>query len=393
MRDRRIRLGMVGGGPGSLIGAIHRMAARLDDEYVLVAGCFSRDADSNNTSGQELRLASDRVYGSFEEMAAGEAERPPEDRIECVVIATPNNTHFAIAKTFLEHGFHVICDKPMTTSVVDARELVRIVEESGLVFVVTYNYSGTPMVREARRLFCSGEAGTLRKVLVEYLQDGLARPLERQGVKQAVWRMDPMQSGPGGTVVDIGTHADHLVEYVTGERVVEVCADTFTFGEGRTLDDDAGILLRFENGARGVMAVSQIAVGQESSFILRAFGDRASVTWSQEDPNYLRVGSYDEAPRLLGRGARYLTPSARDQARTPAGHPEGFIEAFAGIYRDTARLIRDHAAGLPQADKPSTVAAGVEPIVPDVQAGLRGILFAQAVADSAAKGGVWQAVV
>lgn len=363
---------MVGGGAGSFIGAVHRIAARIDDRFELVAGAFSSDPERSRTSARSLHVSPDRAYGGYAEMAACEAAR--DDRIDVVAVVTPNDSHVAICRVFLERGIPVICDKPLATSLDDARVLREVVHASGLPFVLTHNYSGYPMVREARALVAAGALGPVRVVQVEYAQDWLATDLEATGQKQAAWRTDPSRSGPAGSVGDIGTHAYHLARFVTGLRVESLLADLSTFVHGRRLDDDARVLLRFDNGARGALWCSQVAIGHENGLRLRVFGEYGGLDWSQEHPNQLRVTRLGEASRVLYRGLGGLSEQADRATRIPAGHPEGYLEGFAQIYADAADLLQGHGAldGLP----------GIED-------GVAGVAFIEAVVASGRGGGIW----
>ena len=337
-----IRYGMIGGGPGAFIGAVHRMAAALDGDYHLVAGAFSSDPARSRETGEELGLDADRIYGDFREMAIMEAAR--EDGIEAVVIVTPNHLHHPAARAFLESGVHVICDKPMTTTIEDAEELVRLAGERGLVFAVTYNYTGYPMVKEARRRIASGALGSLRKVVVEYSQGWLRTLLEAEGQKQAEWRGDPERAGLSSALGDIGTHAFNLVHYVTGLETHRLFADLGTVVEGRAMEDDAAVLLELEGGVRGVMIVSQIATGERNHLRMRVYGSEGALDWSQEDPNRLRLLDPDGTETVVFRGGE-TGPDAARATRLPGGHPEGFIEAFANIYRGVAAAIRTRKGG------------------------------------------------
>jgi len=379
---RKLRMGMVGGGQGAFIGAVHRLAAQMDEEVELVAGVFSRDFENTRATGRQLHLDPARLYRSYEEMAAAEAKRPADSRIDFVSIVTPNNAHFGPARAFLEAGFHVVCDKPMTLTLDEAKELVKIVERTKLVFALTHNYTGYPLVRHARHLFASGEMGDVRKVIVEYLQDWLIEPLERQGSKQALWRTNPAESGIGGAVGDIGTHALNLVEFVTAEAVVEVCADKGMFIPGRTLDDDMNALLRFRNGGKGVLTISQIATGEENALRLRVYGSKGAVLWSQENPNYMQVYRHGKPRETLSRGrSEYLAPGAMEVTRIPWGHPEGYLEAFANIYKGAVRAIQRHIDGQPMRTG--------EYEFPTVYDGLRGMQFIYSAVDSANRGAEW----
>lgn len=378
---RKLRMGMVGGGQGAFIGGVHRMAAALDQNIELVAGAFSRDYENTLKTGRELYLEESRCYRDYEEMAAREAELPEDRRIDFVSIVTPNKSHFPIAKAFLDHGFHVVCDKPMTFSLEEAKELVSLVERSGLIFALTHNYTGNAMMREARRMFESGEMGSVRKVVVEYLQDFLMYPHEKEGMKQAVWRVDPAQSGLGGTLGDVGSHAVNLLEYVTGDQVVELCADLSTFLPDRQLDEDGNILVRLQGGGKGVVAISQIATGEENALRIKVYASKGAIIWDQENPNYLSVYTYGDPRQTWTRNAGYNSPAAADVARVPSGHPEGYLEAFANIYRGAAEAIRAKIDGTPM--KPE------EYQFPTVYDGLRGMQFIDAAVRSNNEGSIW----
>lgn len=345
--DRKIRYGMVGGGPGAFIGTVHRSAARLDGEIELVAGAFSSSPEKSKLQGEHLHLDPERVYGSYEEMAEREAERPEGDRIDFVSIVTPNFLHHDVATTFIERGFHVVCDKPMTTTLEDAEHLCRLVDQEGVVFALTHNYSGYPMVKQARALVEKGVLGPIRKIVVEYPQGWLARPLEKEGNKQAAWRTDPEKAG-AGALGDIGTHAEHLARYVTGLDLERMCADVGTVVEGRGIDDDASIFARFEGGVRGLIHCSQISAGEENNLRLRVYGTDAGLDWQQEDPHRLRLLTDlegDAPEKVYTHGRAYLDSSVQPFIRTPQGHPEGFIEAFANLYRSVGRTIAARASG------------------------------------------------
>lgn len=378
----KIRLGMVGGGIGAFIGDVHRMAARLDDRYELVAGAFSSDPARSKESAAQLGIADDRAYEDFATMAQNESARA--DGIEVVAIVTPNHLHHAPAQAFLAAGIHVICDKPLTASLEDARALQALVNETGLLFAVTYNYSGYPMVRQAREMIAAGELGEIRVVQVEYPQDWLSTDLEASGQKQAAWRTDPKQAGAGGSLGDIGTHAFHLTEFITGLEVTSLLADLHAFVPGRQLDDNAQMLLRFNNGARGSLWASQVAVGHENGLRIRVYGDKASLEWFQEQPNQLRHSVLGETPRVITRGSSAAGYSANAVTRIPGGHPEGFLEAFANLYRDFADQI--------QARKTGQAAANSAGLVPTVTDGLKGVEFVEKAVTSSANGGVWQSL-
>jgi predicted dehydrogenase len=374
-------MGMVGGGQGAFIGGVHRMAATLDQQVELVAGCFSRDPKNTRVTGQQLYLDPLRCYESYEEMAAGEARLSENTRIDFVAIVTPNVSHFNIARLFLESGFHVVCEKPMVYTLDEAEKLVRDVEKSGLVFALTHNYTGHPLVRHARDLFRSGQMGTVRKVLVDYLQDFLMVPHEKLGQKQAEWRVDPAQSGIGGTLGDVGTHCVNLLEYITGDQIVELCADKSTFLPDRKLDEDVNILLRLQGGGKGVMSISQIATGEENGLTLRAYGSKAAIKWVQENPNYLELYRYGEPRQTLTRGQGYLSDTAISSTRIPPGHPEGYLEGFATIYVGVVEAIRRHLEGNPLKVE--------EYAFPTVYDGLRGMQFIYRAVESCNHGSTW----
>lgn len=338
--NRKIRYGMVGGGPGAFIGEVHRMAAALDGKIELVAGSFSSDPQKTREMGEQLHLDENRLYDSFEEMAQKESALPEDERIDFVTVATPNHLHFKVCKAFIEAGINVVCDKPMTNTVEEAEELCRLVEEHDVIFALTHNYTGYPMVKEARQMVRNGKLGNLRKVVVEYPQGWLAEPIEREGEnKQAAWRTDPDRAGVSSVVADIGSHAENLVEYITGLQLIELYADIHTFVEGRPLEDDANMLVHYEDGVRGVLYSSQISIGEENDLNIRIYGDEASLEWCQEDPNYLHVKYPDKPEEIYKRGNPYLSEEANFGSRIPPGHPEGFIEAFANIYSNVSDTI------------------------------------------------------
>lgn len=378
---RKLRFGMVGGGEGAFIGAVHRIAAQMDGQAELVAGCFSRDAGNTKRTGASLYLDESRLYESYQEMAQKEAALPAEKRIDFVSIVTPNSSHFPIAKAFLEAGFHVVLDKPMTFSLEQAKELEQVVTKSGLVFALTHNYTGNSMAREARQLCANGTVGKVRKVIAEYLQDWLAAPMENEGNKQASWRVDPAVSGAGGALGDIGTHAFNLLEYVTGDKVVELCADTSTFLPNRTLDEDVNILVRLKGGGKGIITASQIAIGEENGLTLRVYGEKAGLTWHQEESNSMKVAPFGEPPRIYTRNQGYLSEEGARVGRTPPGHPEGYLEAFGNIYLDAIDAIRAHIDGSPTKTEQYRF--------PTVHDGVRGLEFIEKSVESAKKGGVW----
>jgi predicted dehydrogenase len=376
---RRIRWGMVGGGPGAFIGAVHRIAARMDDHYELVAAALSSDPARSRSAAQDLHIAPDRAYGSYTEMANAEAKRP--DRIEAVSIVTPNNMHYPMAKAFLETGFHVICDKPMTTTVEEALALAAIVHRTGLIFGVTHNYTGYPMVRQARQMVADGQLGKIRVVQVEYAQDWLATPLEQTGQKQAAWRTDPARSGPGGSLGDIGTHAYNLACFVTGLHCREVAADVSIFVPGRRLDDNVQLLLRFAEGAKGALWASQVATGNANNLRLRVYGEKAGLEWHQEEPNTLQFAKLGEAPETILRPGPGGTSPAAHASRIPAGHPEGYLEAFAQLYTDLAEQISARREGR----SPSLASL----LVPNVEDGLEGMRFIAATIESGRRNAAW----
>ena len=376
---------MVGGGRGAFIGGVHRIAAALDGQIELVAGVFSRDFENTRATGQDLYLNPSRLYRSAEDMARAEAARPPDSRIDFVSIVTPNDAHFGPAKAFLEAGFHVVCDKPLALTLDEGEALARIVDRTGLVFALTHNYTGYPLVRHARQLFRSGQLGTVRKAIVEYLQDWLVEPLEKQGSKQAAWRTDPARSGAGGAIGDIGTHALNLVEYLTGDPVTDVSADASAFLPDRPLDDDVNALLRFQGGGKGVLTVSQIATGEENGLRVRVYGSKGAIAWAQENPNYLHVYRHGQPRETLSRGrSEYLAPDAMNATRIPWGHPEGYLEAFANIYAGAVGAIRAHIDGRPMAASEYEFAT--------VHDGVRGLRFIGAVVESSRRGGEWRRV-
>ncbi len=372
--NRRLRAGIVGGGKGSFIGAVHRVAAELDGQAQVIAGAMSTDPQRAAESAQAWFLQ--RSYSSFQEMAEQEANR--EDGIDFVIVATPNHMHFPVAKAFLKHGIHVVSDKPMSFSLQEAREEVELVEQSKLVFALTHNYTGYPAIRQARELVRSGEIGDVRKVLAEYIQDWLMTAQERSGNKQAEWRTDPQRSGLAGCVGDIGTHAENLLEFVTGLKISALCADLSTFVAGRLLDDDANMLLRLENGGKGLLTCSQIAAGEENGLSLRIYGSKGGLEWHQMEPNTLLFKQAGKPTQIFRTGQGYMSDDAKAASRIPPGHPEGFYEAFATIYKMAIADIR-------------RVESGEKPLggYPTVYDGLRGMLFVTKAVESSNKGAVW----
>ena len=338
-------MGMVGGGRGAFIGGVHRMAAALDGQIELVCGAFSSSAEKSRLSGEDFYLDPSRVYADYKELIEREKALPEDQRMDFVSIVTPNHMHFPPAKLALENGFHVVCDKPITLNLEQARKLQRLVDETGLIFALTHNYTGYPMVKQARAMIANGDLGELRKVVVEYPQGWLSTNLEATDQKQAAWRVDPEKSGAGGALGDIGTHAENLAEYITGLQITELCADLTAYGAGRVLDDDANILLRFDNGAKGVLHASQISTGEENNLNIRVYGTKASIQWFQMEPNTLIVRHLEQPTQYLRTGVSELYPAATAAQRIPAGHPEGYLEAFANIYKYFAHCVNARLDG------------------------------------------------
>ena len=374
----RIRFGMVGGGSGALIGGVHRMAARLDNRFELVAGALSSTPETALESGRSLGLAEDRIYSDYKAMAIREARL--KGGIEAVSIVTPNHLHYDVAKEFLKRGIHVICDKPLTATLSDARKLKKLADESGALFVLTHNYTGYPLVRQARAMIANGELGDIRVVQVEYAQDWLTEPVEKTGAKQAVWRTDPARSGPGGSTGDIGTHAFNLASFVTGLTLESLAADLHSFVAGRRLDDNAHVMLRFAGGAKGMLWCSQVAPGNENALRLRVYGTKGGIEWAQEDPNRLWFAPFGGEKRLIMRAGPGTGPDAARVTRVPPGHPEGYIEAFATIYTEAADAIEAHREGR----KPDGAV-----VYPTVDDGLKGVAFIDACVRPSKKNGVW----
>ena len=378
--NRKLRFGMIGGGRGAFIGAVHRIAAILDGQAVLVAGAFSSDAARSRASGEDLFLDPTRVYGSYQEMAQAEATKPAAERLDFVVIVTPNHQHFPPAKLFLENGFNVVCDKPVTFNLAEAIKLRAIVRRTRKVFVLTHNYTGNAMVKQAREMVRTGKLGAIRKVVVEYPQGWLATRLEGSGQKQAAWRTDPKRSGAAGAMGDIGTHAENLAHYITGLEISELCADLTAFVPGRRLDDDGNILVRFKGGAKGILHASQISVGEENNLNIRIYGEKAGLEWQQEHPNELLVKFPDQPKQTWRRGNGYVGDTAKKFTRIPAGHPEGYLEAFANIYQEAFRAIRAEVAGKKM---PSDLD------FPTIDDGVEGMAFIDTVVKSSARGAKW----
>jgi len=377
----KLRLGMIGGGQGAFIGAVHRIASRMDDEYELTCGAFSSDAEKAKASGLLLGLSPDRVYTSYHELIEKEKQLPEDERVQVISIVTPNHLHFGPAKLALENGFNVILDKPMTFSLAEAKELEKIVKASGKRFCLTHTYTGYPMVKEARQLVANGKLGKIRKVYVEYPQGWLSTFLEGEDNKQASWRTDPTKSGIAGAMGDIGTHAFNLAEYVSGLQVTKLCADINTVVEGRKLDDDGAALLKFNNGASGVLIASQVAAGDENNIKIRVYGEKGGLEWQQDNANTLLLKWLDKPAEILRTGAGYLSSYATNNTRVPAGHPEGYLEAFANLYRNFALSIKADIAGK-QAEKEWLDYPGIED-------GIRGMAFVENVITSGKSGVKW----
>ena len=381
--SRKIRYGMVGGGRGAFIGAVHRIAAAMDQQVELVCGAFSSDPDKSRASGEDLFLPAKRCYGSFQEMIAQEATLPLGDRMDFVAIVTPNHMHFPPAKLALENGFHVLSDKPATFNLAEAKALQKIVKQSKLLYGLTHNYTGYPLVKQAREMVQGGKLGKIRKVVVEYPQGWLATRLEESGQKQAAWRTDPKRSGAAGCIGDIGTHAENLAEYITGLQISELAADLTAFVKGRKLDDDGNVLLRFKGGAKGVLHSSQISVGEENNLNIRVYGELGGLEWHQREPNTMLLKWLDQPMQVYRTGMGYLGNAAKAGTRTPAAHPEGYLEAFANVYKNFANHIRarlEHRkleTGNPALDYPR------------IEDGIRGMAFIEAVVKSSAGNARW----
>jgi predicted dehydrogenase len=374
-------MGMIGGGPDAFIGAVHRIAANLDGQIELVCGAFSSNAEKSKASGKSLYLNPKRVYGSYAEMIKSEKQLPEAERMDFVAIVTPNHVHFDPAKLALENGFHVIIDKPLTLTLAEAKQLEKVVNKTGLILAVTHAYTGYPMVKEARQLVASGKFGKIRKVYVEYPQGWLSQPEEKTNNKQAAWRVDPKRSGLGGATGDIGTHAANLAEYITGNTITEVCALLNSVVKGRELDDDAAAFLRFDNEASGVLVATQVAAGQENNLAIRIYGEKGGLEWRQEEPNTLITHWPDKPKEIMRTGMPYLSEAAKKNTRTPSGHPEGYLEAFANIYLAFVRAVRDH--------KPGKKIASVKYDFPDVEDGVRGMAFVEAMVKSSGSKQKW----
>jgi len=374
MLNRKLRMGMIGGGPGAFIGAIHRMAANLDGAIELVCGAFSSDPEKSKQTGASLYLPPERVYGSYKEMIRREAELPANERMDMVSIVTPNHLHFEPAKLALENGFHVVLDKPMTFDLAEAKELQSIVEKSGKYFCLTHTYTGYPLLKEARQQVLSGKFGSIRKIYVEYPQGWLGTLLENSGNKQADWRTDPAKSGVAGAIGDIGTHAFNMAEYVSGLQVTQLCADVNIIVEGRKLDDDGSVLLKFNNGASGILFVSQVAPGEDNNIRLRVYGEKGGLDWSHKEANTLYIKWPDKPTEIWRAGENYLGSFAKHNTRTPGGHPEGYIEAFANHYRNFAFCVMAQLSG----EKPKEEWLDF----PGIEDGVRGMAFIESVIKS-----------
>ncbi len=381
--SRKIRYGMVGGGRGAFIGAVHRIAAALDQQIELVCGAFSSDPERSKASGADLFLPANRCYGTFEEMIRTEATLPADQRMDFISIVTPNHVHFPPAKLALETGFHVLSDKPATFNLAEARALQALVKKTGLLYGLTHNYTGYPLVKEAREIVASGRLGKIRKVVVEYPQGWLATRLEASGQKQAGWRTDPKKSGAAGCIGDIGTHAENLAEYITGLKIQELAADLTAFVKGRKLDDDGNVLLRFKGGAKGVLHSSQISVGEENNLNIRVYGEIGGLEWHQREPNTMLLKWPDQPMQVYRTANGYLGAAAKGASRTPPAHPEGYLEAFANVYKNFANHVRARVEGHKLAkDDPALD-------YPRIDDGVRGMAFIEAVVKSSAANAAW----
>lgn len=385
MSHRKIRMGMVGGGRGAFIGAVHRIAAAIDQQIELVCGAFSSTPEKSKASGEDFFLPPERCYGTYQEMIETEKTLPADQRMDFVSIVTPNHMHFAPAKMALENGFHVLSDKPACFNLAQAKELAEVVKNSpGQLYGLTHNYTGYPLVKEAKDMIAAGKLGKIRKVVVEYPQGWLATKLEDSDQKQAAWRTDPTKSGAGGCVGDIGTHAENLAEYITGLKIKELSADITAFVEGRLLDDDCNVLLRFDNGAKGILHSSQISVGEENNLNIRIYGEKGGIEWHQNEPNTMLVKWLEEPMQVYRTGLGYLGSNAAAATRTPPAHPEGYLEAFANVYKNFANHIRAVEAG----ETPDEVALDY----PKIDDGVRGMAFIDAVIKSSENNAAWTAL-
>ena len=375
----KLKLGMVGGGQGAFIGSVHRIASRIDDHYELVAGSLASNPEIAHASAKELGIAEDRSYATYSEMA--EKESNLENGIDVVSIVTPNHLHYPIAEAFIKKGIHVICDKPLTHNLEDAEKFFECVKNSNALFALTHNYTGYPMVRQAREMCRNGSIGKLRVIQVEYAQDWLTLPIENEGQKQASWRTDPSKAGMGGSIGDIGSHAFNLADFITGAKLTELCADISSFVEGRKNDDNANVLLRYENGVKGMLWSSQVAPGNENALKIRIYGDKGGLEWEQENPNYLRVDIFGEAKKIIRRAGNETIDVAGRVTRIPPGHPEGYLEGFANIYSDFAKQIIALKNNIKIEDELL--------LVPSIEDGLRGVKFISTVVESGLGGSKW----
>jgi predicted dehydrogenase len=374
-------MGMIGGGRGAFIGAVHRVAAGIDGQIDLVCGALHVDPEIAVLSAGDLYIDPTRSYRTYHEMFEKESKLPADKRMDFVSIVTPNHVHFEPAKLALENGFHVVCEKPLSFSLDEALQLKKLVEKTGLTFALTHTYTGYPMVKQAREMCTSGVFGKIRKVVVEYPQGWLSTPLEQTGQQQAAWRTDPKRSGKAGSVGDIGTHAENLAETITGLKITELSADVTTFVPNRLLDDDANVLIRFNNGAKGVLHCSQISAGEENALNIRVYGEKGGLEWHQHDPNTMYVKWLDKPMEVYRTGQGYMSDIAKGNSRTPAGHPEGYLEAFANIYRNFAKVVQAKIAG--------TKADPIHHDFPTVEDGVRGMKFIDAVIASGHKNAAW----
>lgn len=381
MAYKKLKMGMIGGGPGSFIGAIHRIAANMDGEIELVAGVFSSDPKKSKEAGASLYLDPNRVYGSYDEMFEKESQLPEDEKMDFVSIVTPNHVHFDPSMKALDHGYHLVLDKPMTLTLEEAHLLYKKINSSGKLFCLTHTYTGYPMVKQARQMVIDGVLGNIRKVYVEYPQGWLTEMLENEDNKQASWRTDPKKSGKAGCMGDIGTHAFNLAEYITGLKLTKLCADINTKVEGRLLDDDGNVLLKFDNGASGTLIATQIATGAENNLNIRVYGDKAGLEWNQEDNNTLIIRHHNQPDQIYRAGTPYLAHNAQENTRTPAGHPEGYLEAFANLYRNFARTLQAQRQG----DQPDEAWLDI----PGATDGLRGMAFVHHVIESGKSDKKW----
>ncbi|MBN2273794.1 MAG: Gfo/Idh/MocA family oxidoreductase [Bacteroidales bacterium] len=377
---KKLKMGLVGGGKGSFIGKVHHMAALLDNHITLVCGAFSHNPEISKLSGRDYHLPDDRIYENYADMICKEKKLSEDLRMDFLSIVTPNNLHFGPARMALESGFHVVCDKPMTFSLQEALALKQIVRDTGLIFALTHTYTGYPMVKHARHIISTGQLGNIRKVLVEYAQGWLSTPVEKTGNKQAAWRTDPKSAGITCTMGDVGTHAANLAEYITGLTITQVCADLTAFVPGRSLDDDGSVLLRFDNGARGVLTASQICAGEENALKIQVYGEKGGLEWHQMDPNTLILKWPDRPKEMIRTGVGQLSDAAMIHTRVPAGHPEGYLEAFANIYRNFALAVKAYREG-----------KSPNPLYdfPGIEEGIRGMLFLEKVVESSSGMNKW----